>query len=135
LRDSDLEEEASLVNRVIKEQRESDQRFRGAIADAVVDQTRESMLETEQTLTEAYKATLGTLAEEASSDLVQAELAAMREAVQETMENISERIGGLSSSLKAIQEEFAGVEIGSNTPMSVLNDLMSRYPKTTDAKG
>ena len=135
LRDSDLEEEASLVNRVIKEQRESDRRFRGAIADAVVDHTRESMLDSEQTLTEAYKETLGTLAEEASSDLVQAELAAMQEAMQEAVENIAERIGGLSSSLKAIEEEFAGVEIGSNTPMSVLNDLMSRLPKTTDAKG
>ncbi len=135
LRDSDLEEEASLVNRVIKEQRESDRRFRGAIADAVVDHTRESMLDSEQTLTETYKATLGTLAEEASSDLVQAELAAMQNAMQEAVENIAERIGGLSSSLKAIQEEFEGVEIGSNTPMSVLNDLMSRLPKTTDAKG
>lgn len=134
LRDSDLEEEASLVNRVIKEQRESDRRFRGAIADAVVDHTRESMLDSEQTLTETYKDTLGTLAEEASSDLVQAELAAMQEAVQEAVENITERIG-LFSSLQAIRDEFAGVEIGSNTPMSVLNDLMSRYPKSTDAKG
>lgn len=134
LKDADLEEEASLITRVIKEQRESDRRFRGAIADAVVDHTRESMLDSEQTLTETYKTTLGTLAEEASSDLVQAELAAMQEAVQEAVENITERIG-LFSSLQAIRDEFAGVEIGSNTPMSVLNDLMSRYPKSTDAKG
>jgi hypothetical protein len=134
LRDSDLEEEASLVNRVIKEQRESDRRFKGEIADAVVDHTRTSMLDSEQTLTENYKATLGTLAEEASSDLVQAELAAMRDAAQNAMENIAERIG-LSSSLKEIHAEFDGVEIDSNTPMSVLNDLMSRYPKTTDTKG
>ena len=92
------------------------------------------MLETEETLTETFKSTLGTLAEEASSELVQAELAAMRDAVQEAVQNIAERMG-LSASVKAIEEEFEGVEIGSNTPMSVLNDLMSRYPKTTDAKG
>ena len=135
LRDSDLEEEASLVNRVIKEQRDSDQRFKQGIADAIGDFTQEGMLQTEKTLTETFKSTLGTLAEEASSDLVQAELAAMKEAVQDVVENIAERIGGLSSSLKAIKEEFDGVEIDGNTPPSVLNDLMSRYPKTTDAKG
>ncbi len=134
LREADLEEEASLITRVIKEQRESDRRFKEGIADAVVDQTRESMTETEETLTESYKSALGTLAEEASSDLVRAELAAMREAIQDAIENISERMG-LSSSVQAIHDEFAGVEINSNTPMSVLNDLMSRYPKTTDAKG
>ena len=71
---------------------------------------------------------LGTLAEEASSELVQAELAAMQDAIRDAAKNIAERIG-LSSSLKAIQEEFDGVEIDGNTPMSVLNDLMSRYQK------
>jgi hypothetical protein len=135
LRDSDLEEEASLVNRVIKEQRESDIRFKQGITDAMGDFTRERMLETEETLTETFKTTLGTLAEEASSDLVQAELAAMKEAAQEMVENIVERIGGLSSSLKAIKEEYDGVEIGGNTPPNVLNDLLSRYPKTSDVKG
>jgi len=134
LRDSDLEEEASLVNRVIKEQRESDLRFRQGITDTMGEFTRESMLETEETLTETFKSALGSLAEEASSEIVQAELAAMRDAVQDVVENIKEHLG-MSSTLKAIEEEFAGVEIDGNTPMSVLNDLMSRYPKTTDAKG
>lgn len=135
LQDADLEEEASLVNRVIKEQRDSDRRLKEEFTDAVVDYTRESLLETEETLTETFKSALGTLSEEASSELVQAELAAMRDAVQEAAENIAERIGGMSSTLKALQEEFAGVEMDSNTPMSVLNDLMSRLPKTADVKG
>lgn len=134
LRDSDLEEEASLINRVIKEQRESDQRFKNTIADTVVDFTQESMLASEEKLIETYKATLGSLAEEASSELVQAELAAMRDTVHEIAENITARLG-FSSSLKSIEEDFDGVEIGSNTPMSVLNDIISRYPKTTDIKG
>ncbi len=134
LRESDLEEEASLINRVIKEQRDSDRRFKNAITDAVVDHTQVSMVESEETLTETFTSALGTLAIEASSELVQAELDAMRDAVHDVVENITERLG-MSSALKAIDEEFEGVEISGNTPVSVLNDLMSRYPKTTEAKG
>ena len=134
LRESDLEEEASLVNRVIKEQRDSDQRFKNEIANAVVDHTTAGMLESEATLVETYKSTLGTLAEEASSELVQAELAAMRDAVHNTVENVTERLG-LSSSVKAVEEEYKDVEIGSNTPVSVLNSLMSRLPTSTEPKG
>jgi hypothetical protein len=136
LRDSDLEEETSLINRVIKEQRDSDHRFRQGITDAMGEYTHDRLLESEETITETFKSALGTLSEEASSDLVQAELAAMQDAIQDTAQNIAEHIGlSLASSLEAIQAEFEGVEIGSNTPKSVLNDLMSRYPKTTDAKG
>jgi len=134
LRDSDLDEEASLVNRVIKEQRDSDLRLKQGMRDAIGDFARDSMLETEETLTETFKSALGTLSEEASSELVQAELADMQRAIREAAKNIAERTS-LSSSLQAIQAEFDGVEIGSNTPVSVLNDLMSRLPKTTDAKG
>jgi hypothetical protein len=134
LRDNDLEEEASLINRVIKEQRDSDLRFKHEMTDAMVDYTRESMLETEETLTETFKAALGTLSEEASSELVQAELADIQRAIREATKNIAERTG-LSSSLKGIQDEFDGVEIDGNTPVSVLNDMMSRLPKSTEAKG
>jgi len=119
---------------VIKEQRDSDLRFKHEVADAIVDFTRESMLETEETLTETFKSALGTLSEEASSELVQAELAAMQNAVRAAVKHVAESVG-LSTSLKAIQEEFDGVEIDGNTPVSVLNDLMSRLPKTTEAKG
>ncbi len=134
LSDNSLEREASLVNRVIKESVESSERFQKAIADAVVDQTQKSLATTEETLTETFKSALGSLAEEASSELVQAELADMQRAIRDAAKNIAERTG-LSSSLKTIMEEFDGVEISGNTPVSVLNDLMSRLPKTTDAKG
>jgi hypothetical protein len=134
LKESDLEQEASLINRVIQEQRDSDRRFKQSMEDAVMDQAKTSMGNTEETLNEKFKETLGSLAKEASSEVVQAELAAMRDAIQDAAQNIAQRIG-LSSSLKAIQAEFDGVEIGRDTPMSVLNDLISRYPKTIDAKG
>jgi hypothetical protein len=134
LKESDLEQEASLINRVIQEQRESDRRFKKSMGDAIVDQTSTSMKETEDTLSEKFKETLGSLAEEASSEVVQAELAAIQDAIQDAAQNIAKHIG-LSSSLNEIQAEFDGVEIGRDTPRSVLNDLMSRFPKTIDAKG
>ena len=134
LEESSLEEKAGLINRVIQEQRDSDQQLKTAMTDAIVEQAAITMKESRETITETFKEVLGSLAEEASSELVQAELASMHAAIQDAMENIAERMG-LSSSLKTIEEEFEGVEIGSNTPMSVLNDLISRYPKTTDVKG
>lgn len=132
LKDSSLEEEASLVNRVIKESVDSDARFKKSLEDAIVDQTTSTMTDSQGILTETYEGALGTLAEEASSELVQAELAAMGQAVQELAERAS---SGIKSSIQAIVEEFDGVEIDKDTPMSVLNDLMSRYPKTNDVKG
>ncbi|MDD2922074.1 MAG: SLATT domain-containing protein [Anaerolineales bacterium] len=134
LKESDLSEEASLVNRVIQEQRESDLRFKRAIADEVVDFARTDMKKTEKHLREEFKAALGSLAEEASSELVQAELASMRDAIQTAANTLAERFG-ISSVLKAVEQEFAGVEIGPNTPPSVLNDMISRYPRTINAKG
>jgi predicted ATP-binding protein involved in virulence len=99
-----------------------------------VEQTKTSMEDSNETISETFKEALGSLAEEASSELVQAELASMQAAIQDALKNVTERTG-FSSSLKAIETEFKDVQIGSNTPMSVLNDLISRYPKTTDAKG
>ncbi len=134
LKESDLQEEAGLINRVIQEQRDSDERLKTAMTDAIVEQATISMDEAEKNITETFKEVLGSLAEEASSELVQAELASMQNAIEEAMENIAERMG-LSSSLKTIETEFQGVEISGNTPMSVLNDLLSRYPKTPEVKG
>jgi hypothetical protein len=134
LKESSLDEEASLINRVIQEQRDSDRRTRKSMEDAVVSQTTKSLDEASETVTETFKESLGSLAEEASSDMVQAELAAMREAMREMAENLSNKLG-LSSALDKIKEEFNDVEISADTPMSVLNDLLSRYPKTEEVKG
>jgi hypothetical protein len=132
LKDSSLEEEASLVTRVIKESVDSDARFKKSLEDAMVDQTTSTLTDSQGILTETHEGALGKLAEEASSELVQAELAAMGQAVQELAERAS---SGIKSSIQAIVEEFDGVEVDKDTPMSVLNDLMSRYPKTNDVKG
>jgi hypothetical protein len=134
LKEASLEEEANLINRVIQEQRDSDRRLKHSMEDAIVEQAGESMHETEEALRDKFKDALGSLAEEASSDLVQAELASMRDAIQETLNDIAERFGMLSS-IKAVEEEFSNVEIGRDTPPSVLNTMISRYPKTAEAKG
>lgn len=128
LKESDLEEEASLINRVIKEARELDRRLKQSIDDAIVDFTSEKLEKSEEILTEEVENALNELSKEASSDLVQAELAAMQK-------SIMEHFGGLQSALADIAEEFSGVEIGSNTPPAVLNSLLARYPKTQEPKG
>jgi hypothetical protein len=128
LKESDLDEEANLINRVIREQRESDARFKRSLEDAVVGHVTGELNEAHESLTEEYQNALGTLAEEASSELVQAELASMQQA-------IAERFHGLRDSIEAIAEEFAGVEIGRDTPNAVLNDYLSRFPKSQDALG
>jgi len=134
LKDDSLEREASLVNRVIKESVSSAQRIKKDMEDTLVGAATESMKAAEKQVSETFKATVGSLLEDASSELVQAELAAMNEMAQKAAQSITEYFG-TSSVLKAIQDEFAGVEIGSATPISTLNDLLSRYPKTADVKG
>ncbi len=128
LKESDLDEEASLVTRVIKEARESDQRLKRSMEDSIVGFTSEKLHKGEEELSETFDAALNTLMEEASSELVQAELAAMQEA-------IVQRFSSLTDALKDIADEFSGVDIGRDTPPSVLNNLLSRYPKSQEAKG
>ena len=72
LKESDLEEEASLINRVVKEARESDRRLKQSMEDVMVDFTREKLVKSEEVLTEEMENALNELSKEASSDLVQA---------------------------------------------------------------
>ncbi|MBL8098139.1 MAG: SLATT domain-containing protein [Anaerolineales bacterium] len=134
LKESGLDEEASLINRVIQEQRESDKRSKQNREDSIIRFTKQKMDEASEELQETFDNALGKLAEEASSDVVQAELAAMRQAIQTLAGNIAERLG-LSTSLQSIAEEYEEVEISGQTPQGVLNDLISRYPKTNEIKG
>lgn len=135
LRDSSLEEEASLVNRVIKEQVESAERTQQAMRENLLGAAEEVLQEAEQKVDETFKAVLGSLAEEASSEIVQKELEAMSKAVVETAENVMERASAFKTSLAQIAEEFAHIEIGRDTSKEELNAILARYPKTNDVKG
>jgi acyl carrier protein phosphodiesterase len=134
LRDSSLDKEAELINNVVAKQREADARFRQELTDSIVGKTAEELDKVTGDLSERFDEILGTLAEEASSEVVQAELAAMREAIQEFSEQIAQKFG-LSHRLEAIKEDYKDVNVGSETPRGVLNDILSRYPKTEEVKG
>jgi hypothetical protein len=121
-------EEAELVNDVLKKAVETDEAFKKNMRENITGYASKSMDEAREKLEEHAEDVLGSLAEEASSELVQQELAAIGQAV-------SERVTQLSDSLKQIADEFAGVEIGRDTPKEVLNDLLSRYPTTKELKG
>ena len=135
LKESDLEKEASLVNQVIMESIESDERVRQAMSDDLLEFTRETLQEAEKKVEETFKAALGTLAEEASSELVQQELAAMGQVIAGAAENIMERTSTLTSSLAEIAHEFAHIEVGMDTSKEELNAILARYPKTGETKG
>jgi len=135
LKEADLDEEASLINRVVKESVDSAKRTKQAMEDSIVDHTRETLEETEEKVEETIKAALGSLAEEASSELVQQELEAMSKAVIEMAENAMERASSLKSSLSNIAKEFAHIDIGRDTSKEELNAILSRYPRSNEVKG
>jgi len=124
-----------LINRVIKESVDSAERAKKAMADSLVDFTKETLEETEEKVEETFKAALGSLAEEASSELVQQELEAMSQAVVEMAGEAVERASSLTSSLADIAKEFAHIDIGRDTSKEELNAILARYPKSEEVKG
>lgn len=135
LAESSLEQEASLINRVIKESVESADRTKQMMRDSVVDFTRETLQKTEEKAEETFKAALGSLAEEASSEIVQKELEAMSKAATGLVENVVEKASGFTSSLAGIAKEFAHIAIGRDTTKEELNAILARFPKSNDVKG
>jgi len=135
LKDNSLDEDAGLINRVIQESVESAARTKQAMREDLLGFAEESLQEAEQKVDETFKAVLGTLAEEASSEIVQQELEAMGKVVVQTAENVMERASAFTASLAQIAEEFAHIEIGRDTTKEELNAILARYPKTNDVKG
>jgi hypothetical protein len=121
-------EEAELINNVLKRAVETDEALKQHMRDSIVSYTAQSMDDARTTLEEHFDKVLGSLAEEASSELIQQELAAIGQA-------ISAHAAKLTDSLKQIADEFSGVDIGRDTPKEVLNNLLSRYPTTEEVKG
>ena len=135
LQESGLEKEASLINNAIKASVESTERMQQGIRDEVVDFTKQKLQETEVMVQETVKATLGSLAEEASSEVVQKELEAMGKAATEMVQAATQRLSSLSAHLAHLAQEYAHVDIGRHTTKEELNAILSRYPKSSDVKG
>jgi hypothetical protein len=81
------------------------------------------------------KAILGSLAEEASSEIVQQELEAMSRAGREAVEKMKEPVVPLQLRLQQIAQDYVHVIIGRNTVKEELNAILASYPKTGDVKG
>ena len=135
LEESGLEKEASLINQVIKESVESADRTQQAMRDEVVSFTKETLQKTEEQVQETFKATLGSLAEEASSEVVQKELEAMGKAATEMVQAAGQRLNSLSAHLAHLAREYANVDIGRHTTKEELNAILARFPKSSDVKG
>ena len=135
LKDSDLEKEASLVNRVIKESVESAERAKQMMQEGLVQTTTQIVEEAQQKIEETFNAAMGSLIEEASSELVQQELESMSKAFSEATENVIERASTFTSSHTQIAKEFAHIEVGRDTTKEELNAILARYPKTSEVKG
>ena len=135
LQESGLEKEANLINRVIRESQESAERTQQAMRDDAVAFTKETLETTEGQVQESFKATLGSLAEEASSEVVQKELEAMSKAATEMVQAATQRVSSLSANLAHLAREYANVDIGRHTTKEELNAILTRFPKSSDVKG
>lgn len=135
LQESDLEKEAALINQVIRESLNSAEQTKQAMADEIVGFTTATLRENEEIIEETLETTLGSLAEEASSELVQQELDAMSRAAAGRVQNAVENISTASSSLTDTIKELVHIDVGRDTPKEELNTLLANLPKTNDVKG
>ena len=135
LREADLEKDAALITEIIKESADSAQRAKEKMHENIIETTQGILADTEQSIDATSKQVLGSLAEEAASEIVQQELDAMGKAVGEAVESAKEHLSSLTSSLQEIAQEFAHVDIGRDTSTEDLNAIIARYPKTNDVKG
>jgi SMODS and SLOG-associating 2TM effector domain 1/Protein of unknown function (DUF4231) len=135
LQEADLEKEASLINQLIKESAESAERAKETMRENILQTSEEFLADTEQRIDETAKTVLGSLAEEASSEIVQKELDAMSKAITDTADNLMERVSGFAASLAQSAQDYAHVEIGKDTSKEELNTILASLPKTNDVKG
>jgi len=126
-------EETDLLNDVLKEAVASDARLKKQMRDSLVNFTPPH--ENEEIIADTFDEALSTIAKEASSDLVQSELAAMEEAVGEAVGDIVTRFSKMRATMDEIAKDYEGVEFNADTPASELHAMMQRYPKTGEVKG
>lgn len=135
LKEYDTEKEASLINQVIKDSVESAERAKETMRETYLEASQEFLAETEQQFEATTKAVLGSLVEEASSEIVQKELEAMSNAITDVAENAMERVSSFRGSLAQTAQDFSHVEIGRDTSKEELNAILASLPKTNEVKG
>jgi conflict system pore-forming effector with SLATT domain len=135
LKEYDTEKEASLVNQVIKDSVASAERTKETLRETYIEKSQEFLAQTEQQFNETTQTVLGSLLEEASSEIVQKELEAMGNAITAAAENVMGHVSSFTSSLAQTAQDFAHVEIGRDTSKEELNTILASLPKTNDVKG
>jgi hypothetical protein len=135
LEETDLEKEASLVNRVIKESVESAERTKVAIEEGIAVLAEKTLQEAGEKIEETVNTVVGTLAEEAASEIVQKELEAMGREVTDAADRAMGRVSTFSSSLAQIAQDFRHIEVGRDTSKEAVNAILASYPKTGEVKG
>lgn len=131
----DLDEEASLVLDTVRQARAADARRKRQIRQAVTTAATEAAAEAERVAVQTFQTTLGTLAQEASSEVVRKELEAMAQAAGETLQGWTQRDSRLRAAIDRLAAEYADVKIGKETPREVLNEIIARFPPTGEIKG
>ena len=135
LKESDLDENAGLVNRTIKESDESEARMKETLQGSILELAEDTPEETKEGVQTSFKEMLGSLVADASSKIVQQELGEMEKSISEAVKTVTEQTLPLTASLQQIAQEFADVEIGRDTTKEQLNVVLERMPKTQDVKG
>jgi hypothetical protein len=135
LKEADLEKDAALINEIIKESAVSAERAKEKVQGNIIETTQEALVATEQSFDETSREVLGTLTAEASSEVVQQELAAMGQAITEAAENVVQRVSGFAAALAQTAQDYAHVDIGKDTDKEELNTILASLPKTNDVKG
>lgn len=135
VREADLEKDAAFINQVIKESADSAERAKEKMHENIIETYQGFLAETEQRLDATAKTVLGTLAEEAASEIVQKELEEMGKAISEKVEDVMEHASSLAASIIQVKEDHAHVEISKDTTAEELNTILAQYPKTNDVKG
>jgi len=132
---ADLQKEADLINKIIIESAGSAQKAKEKVDGNIFKTTEDALASTVQAADETSNKVLGTLGAEASSELVQQELAAMGENIVETAKGALQGVSNLANSLAQVAEDYAHVNIGKDTDKEELNAILESYPTTGDVKG
>lgn len=135
LKEHDTEKEASPITESIKNSIESAERMKESMRQNFIESGQEFLAQTEQQLDQTGKGVLHSLMEDASSEIVQKELAAMSQMMTEAGQNVIEHASTFLGSLNQTALDFAHVDIGKDTSKEELNTILASLPKTNDVKG
>lgn len=122
------DEDADLVNQILRKARETDAEIKQSIYDSLLERTEDRYAAASQEFQQTYEGALDTIAAEATSERAQEEF-------QQILVASGLIVSALNENIKRIAEEFADIEFNKETPKAILHAKMSQYPSTGELKG